>query len=152
MPAPDVRTAVRRQAGPVRVLERRSSAGCVLALSSVLARAKQVARRVRSGDVFQPRMRSHERTVKSFDAVEDATLTPMPGVGGAPRFGTARTVGAGSHEGFTTFPAERQPERPMRVAAIASGRLMDDGGVVVTQDGSLVLKSLWDEEHHNRDY
>lgn len=97
-------------------------------------------------------MASYERTVSSFDSVADATLTPVSGVDTAPRFAAARTVRPDSYNAFGTFAAERQPERPVRVATVPSGRLMDEGGVVVTDDGSLVLESVWDDEHYQRDY
>jgi Glycosyltransferase 61 len=95
---------------------------------------------------------NYERTVASFDAVPGAVVRPAAPLDAAPRFAVPRTVQPTPHEQFADIVNEALPKRVVRAVEIPRGRLIDDGGAVVLPDGSLVLESLWDEEHYRRDY
>jgi capsular polysaccharide biosynthesis protein len=44
------------------------------------------------------------------------------------------------------------PPAPRRVAVLDRCRLATNGGVVITSDGAVVMESLWDEEHYQREF
>jgi hypothetical protein len=94
---------------------------------------------------------NYERTVASFDAVPAAVVTPAKALDDTPQFVVPRTVQSTAYQHFADIVHERLPKRSIRAVEVPHGRLMDDGAVVLP-DGSLVLESLWDEEHYQRDY
>jgi hypothetical protein len=93
---------------------------------------------------------SYLRTVDSFDDIPDATTVDAD-IDDAVRFVSARTLQPTPDDRFCRIASEALPKRVVRAAHIPGGRLMDGGGVVVA-DGSLVLESLWDHEHFDREY
>ncbi len=93
---------------------------------------------------------SSPSTVGSFDLVEGVALVdvdlpriPAP----AP---SSRTVQATLHPMFSRSYSE--PAYPLRVATVPGGRLATESGVVFTAGGDLVMETLWDREHFEREF
>ncbi|MGO9822447.1 MAG: glycosyltransferase family 61 protein, partial [Solirubrobacteraceae bacterium] len=104
----------------------------------------------RSG--IAPSTATYMHTVDGFDQVPGAVIAPTDIVGEQPRFVSARTLQEIPYRYYDEVTRRKSPDRVIRAAAIPDGRLMHDGGVVVTRDGALVLESLWDVDHYERDY
>lgn len=121
-------------------------------LGRVRRRAQAAARQLLSYAHLIPSVASHQRTLASFDAVPGVEVQDADALSDTPRFVEPRTVQQTPYQLYKDIADERRPARDIRVARVPRGRLMDDGGVVVAEDGSLVLESLWDEEHFQRDY
>jgi capsular polysaccharide biosynthesis protein len=88
-----------------------------------------------------------DRCVKSFDDVAGAKIIAVDIPWATP--GASRTHR--SHEP-AALGASPPPHGPRRVAVLERCRLATDGGVVITGEGALVMESLWDDEHYEREF
>jgi len=98
------------------------------------------------------RFTTHSRTVPSFEGVAGATIMPGSPPTNLPRYTAAKTLQTKTYEYFGEVMTEPLPSRSIRAVMVSDARLLGDAGAVVAKDGSLVLETLWDEEHYERDF
>jgi hypothetical protein len=96
------------------------------------------------------RASSTPATVERFEDVEDVELVnvDLPRAPAPPP--SSRTVQPELHPMFTR--SYSPPTYPLRVATVPGGRLASTSGVVITPGEEVVMETLWDAPHFEREF
>jgi capsular polysaccharide biosynthesis protein len=88
--------------------------------------------------------------IETFDSVAGVRLVSvdLPRVPAPPP--SSRTVQPELHPMFTRTYTE--PTYPLRVAVVPEGQLVTGSGAVITAGGELVMETLWDRQHYEREF